>query len=235
MNLCRCLTVLFLFIALQSGCATVQPGLRASTFNNGTPDPDRDEEIEKRAKELKEAPDVDIFAGKIPAGLDVTEGGNKITIAQGYEGKYEILGTIESDYTKGNNWAAFKNLYWTWNYAEGWRKGLCWPQAPLKAATLGIWNILPWSWPCFASIPREEKDRQKAHLNQIKKLAAAMGADMVVLTNSGDLAITTVNARSGAIVGHSISKNMSLKGFAVRRKGGLETKSLPAVKTQTGD
>lgn len=228
MNVHCCLVALVLFFGLQSGCATIQPGLRAKTFNNGTPDPDRDEQVELQAKTLKEVPDVQIFAGQLPAGLDLTEGGTKITVAEGYSGQYEILGTVESDYTQALRGAIWKNIYWTWNYDEGWRKGLCWPQAPLKAVTLGLWNLLPWAWPCMATVPSEEKDRQKAHLGQLKKLAAAMGGNMVVISNSGDLAVTTVT-NTGAVVGHSVTKNMLLKGFAIHRaKEARTARQVPA-------
>lgn len=218
MRTCRLLlSLLLLVIGLQSGCAVIRPGVRANTFNNGTPDPDRDEAIAKQAKDIKDTSHVEVVAGVIPKGLDVTEGGSKIMVAPGYEGQFEVLGTVESDYMKGNSMAFLKNFYWTWNYEEGWRKGLCWPQAPLKAVTLGLWNMLPWSWPCMATMP-DETGRQKDHIAAIKRVAAAMGADLVVLTNSGDLSVTTVNARSGAVVGTSITKNMSLRGFAIRRR-----------------
>lgn len=219
MRLCRLLiSLLLLVIGLQSGCAVIHPGVRANAFNNGTPDPDLDEAIAKKAKEVTDTSHVEVMAGVMPKGLDVTEGGSKILVAPGYEGQFEVLGTIESDYMKGNSLAFLKNFYWTWNYDEGWRKGLCWPQAPLKAVTLGLWNLFPWSWPCMASLPGET-DRQKDHIAALKRAAVAMGADLVLLTNSGDLSVTTVNARSGAVVGTSVTKNMSLRGFAIRRRG----------------
>ena len=65
-------------------------------------------------------------------------------------------------------------------------------------------------------MPGEEEERQKAHLEQLKKLASAMGGNLVVLTSSGELTVTTVNSRSGAVMGQSTTKDMSLKGFALR-------------------
>jgi hypothetical protein len=192
--------------------------MRATAFGpTGRVDLDRNQAVVQRAEQMKQEPDnVEIFGGKMPEGLELTEEGSKIVVAPGFENRYQVLGTVESDYSKKINSAILKNLYWTWDYEETWRKALCWPQAPLKALSLGIWVLVPTAWPCFAKIPGEEEERQKAHLVQLKKLTAAMGGNLVVLSSSGDLQVTTINARSGAVMGQSITKDMSLKGFALR-------------------
>jgi len=210
--------LVFVVMAGAGGCATMYPGMRAEVFANGQPDPDRDVAVAKAAEKMDETPaDVEIYSGKIPEGLDVSEGGAKISVAQGYESQYQILGTVESDYTKEMGSAIWKNFFWTWNYKETWRKALCWPQAPLKALTLSLWAwFMPAAYPCFAVAPGDEPGRQKAHLVQLKKLASAMGGNLVVLTNSGDLTVTTVNADTGQTVGRSVTKNMALRGFAIK-------------------
>ena len=207
-----------LALALSSGCATLHPGMRATAFGStGTVDPERNLTVVKLAEQMKEVPaDVEVYGGKIPDGLELVEQGSKIVVASGFESEYQVLGTVESDYGKQLHLALLKNIYWTWDYEETWRKALCWPQAPLKAASLGMWVLVPTAWPCFAKIPSEEEERQRAHLEQLKKLTAAMGGNLVVLTSTGDLTVTTVNARTGAVVGQSTTKDMSMKGFALR-------------------
>ncbi len=52
------------------------------------------------------------------------------------EKKWELLGTVQSDYNQGNHW------FWFYDYAEdeSWKKTYCYWQVPLNWVTLGIWS-----------------------------------------------------------------------------------------------
>lgn len=69
------------------------------------------------------------------------------------------------------------------DYAEVWRKGLCWWQVPLEWVTFGIWSASPTTWACFPAKPIMSK--QDA-LTYIKKAAAGTDADVVVMTYDGE-------------------------------------------------
>ena len=211
------------------GCATLRPGGRVVTINDSEPDPDRDDGLAEKAKQVTSADfsRVAIVKGKIPEGILLEESGGKISIDPRFKDEYQVLGTVESDFMRGNESAGLKNIYWTHVYEDMWRNALCWPQAPLKAITLGIWALLPTAYPCYANIPGEEKDREKAHLQNLKKLGAALGANMVLVTTSGSLKTTTVDAKSGAVIGQNTANNFSLKGYAILRASKSKAKNNP--------
>ncbi len=199
------------------GCATVPAGLRATVFRDGQPDPDEDDRIVELAENGgRRASAVTVYSGKLPQGLELTESGSKLIVEKGFESHFQVLGTAESDFTKGLGSGTLNNLFWTWNYKEGWRKALCYWQVPLKIATIGVWNLIPLQYPCIATLPSQEKDRQKVHLANLRSLAVAMGGNMVVLSGKGGLQISTVNTKTGAVLSTGIEKDISMTGYVIK-------------------
>jgi hypothetical protein len=181
-----CIPLLFIGTV---GCARLYPAVAVKTA--GEDDPRKDAELSKKASKERDIPeDVRVVRGKIPEGLDIVDG--KLVVLEGYDKRYSILGTVEGDYERRRGEAFWKNGYWTWKYDEGWRKGLCWPQAPLKALTLGIWSMfVPLAYPCF-SVTGDEETR-RINLNEaLKKGGAAMGGNLVFVMGEGSLVTITV-------------------------------------------
>ena len=52
----------------------------------------------------------------------------------------------------------------------------------------------------------------------LKKLAAAMGGNMVIVANKGTLNVTTINSKSRQAVGTTVLNDVSMDGFAVKVK-----------------
>jgi hypothetical protein len=211
--------------ALLSGCATVYPQVSVRHF--GTMDPDRDEGASRAAnaaatleRQGGATPRVEMIAGEMPEGLLLQENGTKIAIQPGAESKYKVLGEVEADYNQLATQMVWRNLWWTWSYDETWRKAVCYPQVPLKIVTLGIWSYLsPTAWPCWANVPGDESDRQRALLRVMKHGVAAMGGDLAIVTESGTTNVVTVTGNNYSATGVVQQvKNTSLKGFSIKKE-----------------
>ncbi|MEM9695450.1 MAG: hypothetical protein AAGA56_23095, partial [Myxococcota bacterium] len=152
--------------------------------------------------------------GSVPEGLELSDNGAKLTVQKGYESKYQVIGSIEADYERATSGAILKNTYWTWDYDEGWRKGYCYWQVPLKIATLGIWSyVVPLHYPCFAGAPGDEQERVAAMYVEMKRGAKLMGGNLVIVTQRGDLFVVSGNERS---VSSYTVKGTSVLGFVVK-------------------
>ena len=152
----------------------------------------------------------------MPPGIILSDNGTTIAVAEGYEGQYETIGAVEVKYVFHNY--ALQNLYFTTgDYQETWRKAVCWPQAPLKMLTLGAWNILPFSWPCWVSgDDTDERGRTKVMSRALAQGVKAMGGNLLLITGHGQTVITTVNASTGAQIGQSVTPATGMSGFAIK-------------------
>lgn len=209
---------------LLCGCATIYPQVSVRHF--GSMDPDRDESVGFAANATATqnrlggvTPNVEVISGEMPEGLALQENGNKIVIQAGAEGKYKVLGEVEADYNQAAAEMIWRNLWWTWAYDEGWRRVVCYPQVPLKILTLGIWAYIPTAWPCWAMVPGDETDRQRALVRSVKHGVAAMGGNLVIVTESGTTNVVTVSGNNYSATGVVQQvKNTSLKGFSVKKE-----------------
>ena len=207
----RLLVCGLLFFA--TGCAELVPGIRANRF--GAFDPEANDALSTRAEARSDDPAIEVLRGSIPEGLDIVDGGSKIIVLPSHQDRYEVLGTVEADYLK--NASGFRNLMWTWTYDEAWRNALCWPQAPLKLATGGVWaSIVPLAYPCNKVAPSDEKDRQIALVHELKKGAAEMGGDLVYLHGFSDLSVTTTHENGSSST--SVVPYMATTAFVIKRR-----------------
>jgi len=189
----------------------------ASVVRFGTADPRADRTAAEAANTMRpdQAVEVEVLRGKLPAGLELSEGGRKLAVTREGEGKYEVIGEVRSDYTAKVNSAGLNNWFWTWDYDDGWRKGLCYPQVPLKIATLGLWSYLsPLHYPCFATAPGEEADRVEAHLVRLQQATHAVGGNLVIVVGEKDATYVSGN-QNGVSTTHVPA--VGLVGFAVKR------------------
>jgi hypothetical protein len=211
-------------VLLSAGCASIRPAVTVKHF--GSLDPERDQRVSAVAYQNVEseqpgAVGVEVVSGSLPPGLDLREGGTKLVVQKEAAGEYQIIGEVEASYTPALKGALLKNVYWTWtNYREGWRKGLCYPQAPLKALTLGIWTfVVPLAWPCIARAPSEETARQIDLVRALKFGAQAMGGNLVVVVSEGQTNIVHIQGNQNSATAHvQTIRNTSFRAFVVRRR-----------------
>jgi hypothetical protein len=204
-----------------TGCATVYPKVSVKTF--GDVDLRKDQNLSELAQRAEIVPEIRVLQGALPEGISIEEDNSKIIVQPGFESRYTILGTVESDYTKEvftksgeSSGGLLRSYLLTSTYDETWRKVLCYPQAPFKLLTLGVWNLfVPLAWPCFRKGVGAD-ELVAVHIEYLKKGAKALGANTVIITHSGTL--TTVSGNQYG-VSTSIAPNASLTGFAFIDRG----------------
>lgn len=137
------------------------------------------------AEQITDVSDMYVFDQALPRGIEIGPGG-VIRINPAYQGNYTVLGRVEGEY-KGGDLHDVMNIYWAHgNYKETWRKVLCWPQAPLKCLTFGIWNLIPTAWPCWKSEPGSAEKRKEALVYEMMRGAKAMGGNVLILVGRKD-------------------------------------------------
>ncbi|MCC6334997.1 MAG: hypothetical protein IT380_13550 [Myxococcales bacterium] len=156
---------------LSTGCAALKP--RPTSYTAfGEADPARDKSVLEGFDKLKEEPqasrpEVKVLVDTLPVGVDMKDG--TISVEDG--APYELVGKFSIG-TKGGLFP---------DYKDGWRKGLCYPQAPLVAVTLLAWAVVPTYWPCFTSGMMSRTDA----IDAAKTLAWSAGANLVLLSYAG--------------------------------------------------
>lgn len=200
--------LLSLLASTSIGCATLRPAVSVTRFGDVNPKADRELAL-AAAKSEESAEDVRVVQGQLPEGLELLEQSTTIAVARGYEQSYQVLGTVEADYGPVGSSLGITNLFWAPDYDEGWRKALCYPQVPLKILTMSLWVAVPLHYPCWATIPGED-ERMEPLIQHVRKGAKAMGANLVVLTATGGISVSS----HGQVVG--VHKNVSLRGFAIK-------------------
>lgn len=159
--------VLTLALLTQSSCATVRPTVEVHAF--GRMDPDADQRtVDAAVKGKSPATNVQL----IDTGLASIDRDN-----------YDVLGTVLVE-EKSKNSLAWRNVYWVNDFESRNRYTYCAVQAPFKAITLGLWNVLPPAWFCMAANPDSSNSRLKYMLPYVRRASAAMGGDTAVLLNT---------------------------------------------------
>lgn len=166
-----CLLLLLALVFGGTGCfqAHVQPEL--SFRGSWAEDPAKDRAMRQRLEELRlrleaEAdPAIEIYVGKIPGGLTLKE--HVIYVDEG--APFEIIGRATVVLNSGSA-GTFPD------YKDGWRKPLCYWQAPLTWVTLGIWMLIPLNYPCGVPtyLPKEQV------LNVTRNLVRELGGSFFV-------------------------------------------------------
>jgi hypothetical protein len=194
-HLVRCAVALL--CALCTACATLPPKIAVTTF--GEVNNTNDAKLSADAGELLEIPaGIKVVAGQLPEGLELAENGEKLIVRQGYEAKYEVLGSADVNFPIDGK-AQLKNMFWTWPYLEKWRRTYCPIQIPFKIITLSLWNLTPFGWPCVAAMPSDEQERKALLSETTKKAAQVMGGNLVVVAGTGDLQVTYVSQYSSSV------------------------------------
>ncbi len=222
------MVVLTMCAAANLNCASVPfpaPDVRVRLF--GDVDLARDKVLAKKVDAAVEAAaiskkdatydsDVRVLDGSIPEGIVLSEQGSQITVAKSHAGRYRVIGSVKAKVVWPENYW-LRNVYWTTaDYQSIWRKALCWPQAPLKAVTIGLWNIVPTSWPCWMTTEfRDETQRTAMLIHGLTIGTSEIGGNLLLITARGATTITTVNAQTGQQLGQTTTPATAMSGFAI--------------------
>lgn len=204
------------------GCATKRYKTEITYF--GDVDLDKNRLTAERAKELPWRPEPDynvrVVQGKLPEGLSISENGSKIVVSSSHEKEFEVLGLVKSS----RDMDFVRDYFWYAPLHEkhaGFRTDYCKAQAPLKAITLGLWFFVPLYYPCFPTYPSDEN--MGNHVQELKRAAYLMGANLLVLAQVSDRESTTtslVYVGNTPWLSSSTSKEegVELTGFAIKQK-----------------
>jgi hypothetical protein len=138
-------------------------------------------------------------------------------ILPGYQGTYQVLGFVKAEYDTQD--LSDLNVFWVHkHYKETWKQILCYPQAPLKCLTLGAWNIIPTSWPCWKKLPSTEEERREFLIEVLMKGTKAMGGNLLVLSSQVDERRTVIEG-IGQTNGGFTNVYGSISDVTTRAKG----------------
>lgn len=161
-------TIFLLFLgSTAAGCMSAAVHPQVYFDGSWAEDPAKDREVraqldEKEASLLQPRPEneaVEVFVGKLPSGIKLESG----VLSTEKDAPYEILGKAVITVGEGTQFG-FPD------YEDGWRKGLCYWQAPLTWATLMIWAIVPVNYPCGVDAARPKEEVLTATKNLVREL-----------------------------------------------------------------
>ncbi len=128
---------------------------------------------------------VKVVFNDLPDGLSLDRSGEILRISDEFSGRYKIVGAvlIKPKFTPPD--LRLRQMLWyvplDRSRHSAARRVFCAAQAPFRALTLGLWNIVPLNYPCFASYPKEGNKNLGVQLKNLKKAAARLGGNLVVV------------------------------------------------------
>lgn len=177
-----------LLAALAIGCAT--PAFEVRIKHVGAYDPLRNEASEKRARALawqREYP-VKVYLNQIPEGFSFNNG--LLSVKPAYRSRFSIVAAVSSGHAMSATASYALSTWWyvTMHKQHSRARDIfCKVQMPLRLLTLGIWSLFsPTSWPCQILYSRSERQNLKIHVQELKRAAAAVGANLVIVSRLVD-------------------------------------------------
>ncbi len=163
--------------AFSTACATIELPQTARVNVFGEAEPGRDARLSAESASAPIDEQIEILSGRVPAGIDLRR--NEIAVLPSYTDRYEVLGTVTV--TRGST--GFRNFFWSHAVDQGWAKALCYPQAPLKLLTLGVWGVVsPLNWPCiYRKRPAQEAKDDSLRFAALRRAAGVMGGNLVLV------------------------------------------------------
>lgn len=177
-----CARLLLMAIALQ-GCGWPAYNLTihiADRHGNLT----RSAEAVTKARQLPwEAEYPVLILEEPPEGLMMEN--DTIAIVPGVAPRFAYIGKISSyhKYTS-DGFLRLNNGFWHVEFHEQHsraRNRYCQVQGVLRLITFGIWNAVPFAYPCFAFYRHGSKKNLELHFQEIKRAASSLGANIVVI------------------------------------------------------
>jgi hypothetical protein len=209
---------LLLAAQLLGACATAP--FTVSINHAGRFDPAKDAAAEARAKALPWDGQyaVDLYLNSVPEGLELE--GTTLKVRPGQQDRYTILGTVKSEHETSAIGATARGAFWYETMHEQHSRArdiFCKVQTPLRTLTLGAWWLLsPTSWPCWVTYPLDSKSNLELHAQELRRAAAAMGANMVVVAGVHD--DWEVAGNGWGVQSYTVQA-ASVSGFAVVDRG----------------
>jgi hypothetical protein len=216
-----------LLMCLAIGCAT--PAFELRIKHMGAYDPVKNEASEKRARSLKwdREYQVKVYLNQIPKGFAYK--GSVLSVKPAYQSRFKILAAISSGHAMSAQLSYALSTWWYVTMHDRHSRArdiFCKVQMPLRLLTLGIWSLFsPTSWPCQILYSRSERTNLKLHIQELKRAATAIGANLVIVSRQ-------VNERqvSGGL--YSVQSYRvgaaRLSGFAVLDRGAKPAPAQPA-------
>lgn len=132
-----------------------------------------------------------VAEGRLPEGLVIEDDQVKVTDRS----RYEIVAQVSTQYDMPRAIAAALGVgFYRYDTSEAWKNPYCNVQVPLGWLTLGLWTAMPFHYPCMVAegdTPEAEDRRRQRILEALVRATAASGANLLVLTELGDLKIIT--------------------------------------------
>lgn len=182
-------------LALLGACIT--PPYTGSAVPFGTVDLGQEEKLNAKIKstDASKAAAVRVVRGKLPDGLQLADNGRKLVVDASHAEVYEVLGQAISRHKYDLLVARFRAVYWYVDAADGQRGRdiYCKTQTPFRVLTLGLWLLTPFQWPCFADYPEGNVNLER-HLQQLRRVATAMGGNLLILAERQDTSVLTIYA-----------------------------------------
>lgn len=203
--------VLGVLAATVTGCfGTVRPRMEFRT--TGEADPRADRKVEKGFAEQVDtvlaAEDepvaahqhVKVMLNSLPPGVNMTDD----VLSVSPESGHQIIGRFR----------LVPDLSFFPNYEASWKKPVCYPQRVLGIVTLGIWMLVPTSYPCNTPNGRRPTEYW---LDYAKAAAVNAGGDLVV----------------GSLLGEGADhESFGIAGFILRSGQGQQPQQLQPGTTQ---
>lgn len=182
-------------VACTVGCVSVRHEVQVQPF--GAYQSDLELQQSANRTPASEASGVKVYVGSLPPGMEIQDG--KPVLAPGLE----ILGTVSTNYTNADAFSSwmFGGFYKMPEHQKALQT-YCSVQSPLVWVTLTMWNYLPFRYPCIPSGGNGTKavaKRKDAIIQAMQKGAVALGGDVVVVVELGD--IKYVQAGTDRVVG----------------------------------
>jgi len=208
---------LSLLLAVFSACATPEYVTEISFY--GAVDVERNRAASQAAQNLPWGGDypVKVIQGLLPEGLELTDGGGKLVVKDGYEERYEVLGDVVS--THGDD-PTFASFYWYADMHDMHSRGrdrYCKAQAPFRLLTLGIWSaFVPLNWPCFIQYSRDRDTNVAIHVQELRRAVHAMGGNLAVIASIGNVRHTGVVVQSSSHVATASTYQVDVRAESVK-------------------
>ena len=155
-------------LLMTAACGAVHPQMTLTKF--GVADPLLERQIREdfdrmsKAQTAVDKEEVTVLVETFPEGLVIEEG--TLRVLEGFS--HEVIARFRLVPDRG----IFVD------YKDPWRKFVCYPQDVLIIATLGVWAIIPTSYPCFA----EANPDKVAWLEDVRRATKAAGGDMAIIS-----------------------------------------------------
>ncbi len=137
-----------------------------------------------------------------PAGITVKDG--RYSVAPGYGETITYLGQIDSHHGGSRMKALAMSVFLFYDLHDSAFFGLdayCKVTFPLRTLTLGVWALMPWSWPCWADYPTDGATNARLHTQELKRAAHVMGGNLVLIQRWHSVNVTYVNQWGSATGG----------------------------------